>query len=57
MTNAFLIVILIILSWCIKLFAAWVMFLFVTWLQAPLWMVIAMVAVAACEAKISKDHL
>lgn len=42
----------IVANWMLKLLVAWIMFSLLTWFNAPMWVVIAGVAVAATETKI-----
>jgi hypothetical protein len=48
-------ILIVILNWMLKLFAAWIMYLLATWLQAPEWVMTAMIAVGACETKLSVE--
>jgi len=43
----------LILNWISKLFVAWLMYLLAVWLAAPEWAMIAMVAIGACETKLT----
>lgn len=46
-------ILIVVLNWALKLFVAWLMYLLATWLQVPEWAMIAMVAIGACETKVT----
>lgn len=50
-------IVIIALNWAFKLFVAFIMYSFVTWLGAPMWAVIAATAVAAVESKLKFEGL
>jgi len=45
-------IIVFILNWTLKLFMAWLAYLFATWLQLPEWAVMALVAIGAAESHV-----
>lgn len=53
MENAVNIILIIIINWALKLIVAWLMYLLANWFQAPEWAMIAMVAIGACESKVT----